>query len=118
LSASVRETLRLAKAYAAERQAVDRLVAEVAGATPRADGPAPEHPWEAALKTLERCYQQDPELEAPLPRWSGLQQRAQQDHIGRREKLRRKKKLTSAEEQELTTINRELGASAPTMEAA
>jgi len=113
LTASVHETLRLARAYRTERQAQDQLVAAVPRATPRADGPEGSHPWEPALGQLARAWQQTPELEPPLPRWQGLEQRAQQDHIGRREKLRRKRKLTSEEEQELATINRELGATAP-----
>jgi hypothetical protein len=118
LTASVHETLRLAKAYVAERQAQDQLVAAVPGATPRADGPTSTHPWGSQLKDLERAVAEVPECPPPLPRWRGLDQRTQQDHIGRREKLRRKRKLTSEEEQELNTINRELGASAPSVEVA
>lgn len=118
LSRAVGEVLKLHRAYLTERQTMDQLVAAVPGATPRADGPEGSHPWEPALSQLARAYQQTPELEPPLPRWLGLEQRSQQDHIGRREKLRRKRKLTSEEEQELDTINRELGVSAARVEVA
>jgi hypothetical protein len=118
LTRAVHQVLVLSKAYISERQTVDQLVAAVPGATPRADGPTPKHQWEPALGQLARAYQQTPELEPPLPRWEGMEQRAQQDHIGRREKLRRKRKLTSEEEQELDMINRELGVSAPSVEVA
>ena len=116
LTASVQLTLSLAKAYDAERQAVDRLVAAVAGATPRADGPAPEHPWEAALKVLERCYQQTPALDPPLPRWRGLEHRAAEDNSARRLQLQRRTRLTAEERNELERINRELGASGARVE--
>ena len=79
LSRSVAETLTLAKAYVTERQHQDQLVAEVTGATPRTDGPAPSHPWEQALKELDRVYRDTPELPAPLPRWHGLEHRPAQD---------------------------------------
>lgn len=118
LTASVHQTLKLAKAYVAERQAQDQLLAAVPGATPRADGPAPTHPWESQLKDLERAVAAEPECPPPLPRWRGMDQRTQQDHIGRREKLRRKRKLTPEEEQELATINCGFGASAPGVEVA
>jgi hypothetical protein len=90
----------------------------VPGATPRADGPTSTHPWERQLKDLERAVVEVPECPPPFPRWRGLDQRAQQDHIGRLEKLRRKRNLTPEEEQELDRINRELGASAPSVEVA
>lgn len=105
LTAAVRETVRLARAYVAERQAQDALIAAIPDATPRADGPAAEHAWEAALKTLERAYQQTPELEPPLPRWHGLQQRKQQDAVHRRAGLLRRKKLTPAERAELERLS-------------
>lgn len=71
LTASVRQTLTLAKAYVAERRTVDQLVAAVPGATPRTDGPAPEHSWEHALRQLQRAHQETPDLDPPLPRWTG-----------------------------------------------
>jgi hypothetical protein len=73
LTASVHETLRLARAYVAERQAVDQLVAHVPGATPRADGPPATHPWERELRDLERAVAETPELPPPLPRWQGVE---------------------------------------------
>jgi hypothetical protein len=105
LAASVAETLRLAKVYVSERQAVDRLVAAVPGATPRHDGPDPEHAWEAALKALERAAHDAPGLEPPLPSWQGLDQRQQQDRVHRRVGLQRKRRLTPAEQAELATLN-------------
>jgi len=105
LTASVRQTLTLAKAYLAERRTVDELVAAVPGATPRTDGPAPEHPWEAALKILERAYQHTPELQPPLPRWTGVQQRQQEDDVNRRASLLRKRRLTASEQAELERLD-------------
>jgi hypothetical protein len=116
LTASVHETLRLAKAYVAERQTQDVLVAAVPGATPRSDGPPPEHEWEAALGALERTVRETPEIPAPLPRWAGVEHRRQQDNLSRFEKLRRRKRLTRPEQDELDRINRELGRSAPRAE--
>jgi hypothetical protein len=118
LSGSVRETLRLAKAYLAERQAQDQLVAAVPGATPRADGPEGTPPWEPALGQLAHAYQQTPELEPPLPRWQGLEHRTAEDSSARRLQLQRRKRLTAAEQDELDTINRALGVSAQTVEVA
>jgi hypothetical protein len=116
LTATVHETLRLAKAYVAERQTQDVLVAAVPGATPRSDGPPPEHEWEAALGALERTVRETPEIPAPLPRWAGVEHRRQQDNLSRFEKLRRRKRLTQPEQDELDRINRELGRSAPRAE--
>lgn len=113
LTRSVRETVRLARAYVAERQTVDRLVATVPGATPRADGPAAAHPWESQLKALERAVMEVPELEPPLPRWQGLGHRQAEDSGARRLQLQRKRKLTADEERELDNINQQLGVTAP-----
>jgi hypothetical protein len=104
LTASVRQTLTLAKAYVAERRIVDQLVAAVPGATPRTDGPVPEHPWEHALRQLQRAHQGTPELDPPLPRWTGVQQRQQQDDVNRRVSLLRRKKLTPGEQAELERL--------------
>jgi hypothetical protein len=112
LEASVRETLRLARAYVAERQAVDQLVAAVPGATPRADGPPAAHPWERQLRDLERAVAETPELPPPLPRWQGLGHRTAEDNTARRLQLQRKKRLTAAEERELEHINQQLGITA------
>ena len=105
LTASVRQTLTLAKAYVAERRTVDQLVAAVPAATPRTDGPASEHPWEAALKTLERACQQTPELDPPLPSWAGLEHRQQHHRTHRLLQLQRRKKLTPDEQAELDQLN-------------
>lgn len=114
LTASVAETIRLARQYVAERQAVDQLVAATPGATPRSDGPASEHAWEAALKALERAYQRTPEVAAPLPRWAGIGQRKQQDAVARREQLRRKPRRTDQDQAEIDRINLEVGGVNPT----
>jgi hypothetical protein len=106
LTASVRQTLMLAKAYVAERRTVDQLVAAVPGAIPRNDGPAPEHPWEHALRQLQRAHQETPELDPPLPRWTGLQQRQQEDDVNRRASLLRKRRLTESEQAELERLDR------------
>jgi hypothetical protein len=105
LSRAVGEVLKLQRAYVTERQTVDRLVAAVPGATPRADGPVPEHPWESALNYLERAYRQATKLEPPLPRWGGLQLREQQDTLSRFEKLRRRKRLTEDEQAEMERLS-------------
>jgi hypothetical protein len=105
LSRAVGEALKLHHAYVTERQTVDRLVQGVPGATPRADGPVPEHPWESALKDLERAYRQATKLEPPLPRWGGLQLREQQDNLSRFEKLRRRKRLTEDEQAEMERLS-------------
>ena len=73
-----------------------------AGATPRHDGPDPEHAWEPALKALERAVHDAPELEPPLPGWQGLDQRQQQDRVHRRAGLMRKRRLTAASRQSST----------------
>jgi hypothetical protein len=106
LTASVRQTLTLARAYVGERRTVDQLVSAVPGATPRTDGPAPEHPWEHALRQLQRAHQETPELDPPLPRWTGVQQRQQEDDVNRRAGLLRKRRLTATEQDELDRLNR------------
>ena len=73
----------------------------------RADGPVPKHPWESALKELERAYRQATKLEPPTPRWSGLQLREQQDNLSRFEKLRRRKRLTEAEQAEMDRLSQD-----------
>ncbi len=64
-------------------------MAAVPGATSRADGPQPSHPWERQLRDLERAVQETPEVPAPLPRWAGLEHRKQQDNANRSERDRR-----------------------------
>jgi hypothetical protein len=103
LTHAVQQTLMLANAYVAERQQVDRLVA-AAGATPRADGPAPQHPWEQALKTLQRAFEETPEIAPPLPSWAGVEQQQQRDRSHRLLQLRRSDRLTDAERAELEEL--------------
>jgi hypothetical protein len=107
LTASVRETLRLAKAYVAERQAQDQLVAAIPGASPRMDGPAASHPWEAQLKDLERAVARTPKCPPPLPGWQGLEYRRAQDSTPRRLQLQRRKRLTAEEQDEMDRLDRE-----------
>jgi hypothetical protein len=104
LSRAVGEVLKPHRDYVTERQTVDWLVAAVPGATPRADGPVPEDPWESALKDLERAYRQATKLEPPTPRWSGLQLREQQDNLSRFERLPRRKRLTEDEQAEIDRL--------------
>jgi excisionase family DNA binding protein len=118
LTASVHQTLNMARAYVTERTAVDHLVAAIPGATPRTDGPASTHPWEAQLRDLERAVAAAPECPPPLPRWQGLDHRRAEDTTARRLQLQRRKKRTADEEAELDRLNRELGLSLPRVEVA
>jgi hypothetical protein len=113
LTAAVHEVVRLAAAYRAERQMQDRLVAKVAGASPRVDGPAAAHAWERQLRDLERAVSEVPELPAPLPSWWGLDNRRTENATARRLQLQRHKTKTADEAAELDKINRDLGVSAP-----
>jgi hypothetical protein len=113
LTASVHETIRLAKSYITEREAQDRLVAAVPDATVRTDGPAASHPWERQLKDLERAVSEVSELPPPLPSWWGVDHRRTENAKARRLQLQRRKKKTADEAAELDKINRELGVSAP-----
>jgi hypothetical protein len=83
------EAVRLNRAYLALRSEIAGLVAAVPGATSRADGPEPSHPWERQLRDLERVVQDTPEVPAPLPRWAGLTQRQTEDDANRIERERR-----------------------------
>jgi transcriptional regulator len=73
------EVIRLHRAYLALRMDIDALVGHLPGATPRNDGPPPEHPWEAQLGALERVVRETPEVPALTPTWAGLEHRKQQD---------------------------------------
>jgi chromosome segregation ATPase len=99
------EAVRLHRAYLAMRMEIDSLVAAVPGATSRADGPEPSHPWERPLRDLERAVQDTPEVPAPLPRWAGLEHRKQQDNANAIEKQRRSGEL-SADDQAALAIGR------------
>jgi hypothetical protein len=89
LTSAGHEAIQLHRAYLTLRSEIDSLVAAVPGATSRADGPQPSHPWERQLRDLERAVQETPEVPAPLPRWAGLEHRKQQDNANRSERDRR-----------------------------
>lgn len=97
--------MRLHRAYRVLRSEIDRLVGSVPGASPRADGPEPTHPWEAQLQGLERVLRDFPEVPAPLPRWAGLEARERQDNANAIERRRRSGGL-SADEQAALAIGR------------
>jgi hypothetical protein len=91
LTRAVAEVVRARRAYDAERQHVDQLVAQVPGATTRYDGVSTGYSWEAALKELERVYREHPEAEPPRPRWSGMAYRRNMDSVHRQVQARRRK---------------------------
>jgi hypothetical protein len=99
------EVVRSHRAYLTLRTEIDRLVAAVPGATSRADGPEPSHPWERQLRDLERAVRDIPEVPAPLPRWAGLKHREEQDNAARIEHKRRRGEL-SADDQATLAIGR------------
>ena len=99
------EALRLHRAYRAMRSEIDSLVAAVPGATSRADGPEPSHPWEDQLQALARVIQENPEVPPPLPRWAGLEHREGQDHANLVERKRRRGEL-SADDQAALAVGR------------
>jgi hypothetical protein len=105
LTRAAAEVVRLHRAYLTMRTEIDRLVAAVAGATSRADGPEPSHPWERQLRDLERAVRDTPEVSAPLPRWAGLKHRQEQDNAARIEQRRRRGEL-SADDQAALSIGR------------
>ena len=88
------EAVRLHRAYRGLRSEIDKLVAAVPGASPRADGPEQSHPWEQQLNDLARGIQETPEVPPPLPRWAGLAHRQQQDQANRIEQQRRRGELS------------------------
>jgi hypothetical protein len=88
------EAVRMHRAYCEMRTEIDSLVAAVPGATSRADGPEPSHPWERQLQDLARAIQETPEVPPPLPRWAGLNHREQQDYANRIEQRRRRGELS------------------------
>jgi hypothetical protein len=113
LTRCVNETVRAHQDYAAMRQEVDRLVAHVPNAVPRLDGVTATYAWERELKDLTRAVSETPEVEVPLPRWAGLQQRQLQDNATRFEKLRRKKRPTADEQAELDRLSQDRVISPP-----
>ena len=105
LTRTVLEAVKLHKDYRAERTEIDALVAAVPGATSRADGPEPTHPWEKALQDVARVVQDHTEVPPPLPTWKGLNHRQQQDYANRVEQKRRRGEL-SADDQAALAIGR------------
>jgi hypothetical protein len=90
------EVVQLHRAYRAMRTDIDSLVAAVPGATSRADGPDPSHPWESVLQDLARVTQEQPEVPPPLPQWAGLNHRHAQDHAHRLEREKRSGETAAA----------------------
>jgi hypothetical protein len=82
------------------RTDIDSLVGAIPNAVVRSDGPAPSHAWERQLRELERAIRDAPEVEPPLPRWAGREEREHRDRTNRLLQLRRRKELTGAEEDE------------------
>jgi hypothetical protein len=107
------EVIELHHAFVAMRSDIDALVGAVPDAVVHSDGPPPSHPWERQLRDLERVVRESPEVQPPLPTWAGLKDREQRDSTNRLLQLRRRKRLTQPEQDELDRINRELGRSAP-----
>jgi hypothetical protein len=101
LTAAGLEAVRLNRAYLALRTEIDGLVAAVPGATSRADGPEPTHPWEPQLRSLERAIHETPEIPPPLPRWAGLDDRREQDNANRIERQRRRGELSTDDQAKL-----------------
>lgn len=105
LTRTGREAVRLHRAYRDIRTDIDGLVAAVPGATSRADGPEPTHPWEDALQDLARAIQDTPEVPPPLPTWDGLEHRRSQDNAHLIERKRRSGEL-SVDDQAALAIGR------------
>jgi hypothetical protein len=98
LTRKVHEVVKAHKAYTAERQHVDQLVAAVPGASVRADGVPSGYAWQDALRTLERVVGEHPEAELPRPRWLSVSHREHQDEVHRRLQLRRQKRTAELDE--------------------
>ena len=89
LTRSTHETVRLHRAYLADRQAITEVVAQIAPGAGAANGPPSSFPWEAVLKDLERAVRETSEAPAPLPRWLNREWRMEQDAVAAREQKRR-----------------------------
>jgi hypothetical protein len=105
LSEAVYAALEANREFIRVRAEVDRQVALVPGCTPRADGPAAAHEWEAQLVALARVIRAYPEVTPPLPRWSGRLARQGQDDEVRRTKLKRPRRRTPEQEAGLDKLN-------------
>jgi hypothetical protein len=101
------ELVRAHHAFTATRLEIDALVAATPNAVVRSDGPPAAHAWEPQLRDLERTIRETPELEPPLPRWAGLADRERRDHTHRLLQLRRRQKLTDAEQAEVDRLNKD-----------
>lgn len=62
---------------------------------------------ERQLRDLERAIQETPQVEPPLPRWTGMEQRQRRDRTHRLLQLRRHTRLTAAERAELAKLSNE-----------
>jgi hypothetical protein len=91
LTRTVAAVVKAHRAYIAERQHVDQLVAAVPGASSRVDGVRTGHGWEVELKALERAYRENPEAELPRPRWAGMTYGRQRDAVHERLKDQRRR---------------------------
>jgi hypothetical protein len=102
------EVVRLNRAYATMRAEVDDYVRATPGAVVRMDGVPASHPWEPAIRDLERAVRETPEIDPPAPRWTGLEHRKRADLTTWRMKLQRKSKLTREEQTQLDRLEREI----------
>jgi hypothetical protein len=91
LTKAVATAVKAHRAYIAERQDLDQLVAAVPGASPRVDGVRTGYSWEAELKALERAYRENSEAEPPRPRWAGMTYNRQRDAVHQRLKDQRRR---------------------------
>jgi chromosome segregation ATPase len=91
LTEAVAAVVKARRAYIAERQHVDQLVAAVPGASSRVDGVRTGYSWEVELRALERAYRENPEAELPRPRWAGMTYSRQRDAVHQRLKDQRRK---------------------------
>jgi hypothetical protein len=101
------ELVRAHHAFTAMRVEIDALVAATPNAVVRSDGPPAAHAWEPQLRDLERAIRETSAVEPPLPRWAGVEQRQQRDQTNRLLQLRRRKKLTGAEQDELEQLSQD-----------
>jgi DNA repair exonuclease SbcCD ATPase subunit len=92
LTEAVARAVKAARAYEAERQHLDQLVARIPGAQPRLDGVPTAFHWQDVLRELDRAYREHPEAEPPRPRWFGMTYRRHEDETHRRLQAQRGKK--------------------------
>jgi HD-GYP domain-containing protein (c-di-GMP phosphodiesterase class II) len=97
LTRAVAEAVKARHAYDNERQQIDQLVAQVPGASVRADGVSTGYAWETPLRDLERAYREGPEADVLRPRWSGMTYRQNMDAVHQRLQSQRRKPNNVAE---------------------